>query len=83
MTSFSDIIAAARAAGPRRYVVAQAADPTILEALDEARKLGFAVVTLRAQWRGRSVLVAVEMAQSKWPNHGARRRQGLDGEFST
>ncbi len=46
MNTFTDIIEAARAAGPRRYVVAQAADPTILEALDEARKKGFAVPVL-------------------------------------
>ena len=32
--------------GPRRFVVAQAADPTILEALDQARKMGFAAPVL-------------------------------------
>jgi phosphate butyryltransferase len=42
MNTFADIIQAARRAGPRRYVVAQAADPTIIEALVEAEKLGFA-----------------------------------------
>jgi phosphotransacetylase len=42
MNTFADIIEAAQAAGPRHFVVAQAADPTILEALEQARKLGFA-----------------------------------------
>ncbi len=42
MNTFAEIIDAARAAGPVRFVVAQAADPTILEALEEARRLGFA-----------------------------------------
>jgi len=42
MNSFAQIIDAARAAGPARFVVAQAADATILEALAEARRLGFA-----------------------------------------
>ncbi len=46
MNRFADIIRAAVAAGPRRYVVAQAADPTILEALDRARLLGFAAPVL-------------------------------------
>jgi len=42
MNTFAQIISAARAAGPARFVVAQAADPTILEALEEARRAGFA-----------------------------------------
>jgi phosphate butyryltransferase len=42
MNSFSQIIDAARAAGAARFVVAQAADATILEALAEARSAGFA-----------------------------------------
>jgi phosphate butyryltransferase len=42
MNSFAQIIEAARAAGPARFVVAQAADSTILEALTEARAAGFA-----------------------------------------
>lgn len=42
MNSFEQIIEAARAAGPARFVVAQAADSTILEALTEARNAGFA-----------------------------------------
>jgi phosphate butyryltransferase len=46
MNSFAEIIRAAGASGPRRYVVAQAADPTILEAMDRARLLGFAAPVL-------------------------------------
>jgi phosphate butyryltransferase len=42
MNSFAQIVEAARAAGPARFVVAQAADSTILEALAEARTAGFA-----------------------------------------
>jgi phosphate butyryltransferase len=42
MNSFQQIIDAARAAGAARFVVAQAADPTILQALAEARGAGFA-----------------------------------------
>jgi len=42
MNTFGQIIDAARRAGPARFVVAQAADTTILEALEEARKAGFA-----------------------------------------
>jgi phosphate butyryltransferase len=42
MNSFQQILDAARAAGPARFVVAQAADPTILQALSEARGAGFA-----------------------------------------
>jgi len=42
MNSFAQIIEAARAAGPARFVVAQAADGTILEALTGARDTGFA-----------------------------------------
>ena len=42
MNTFSQIIDAARAAGPARFVVAQAADSTILEAMEDARKRGFA-----------------------------------------
>lgn len=42
MNSFAQIIEAARAAGPARFVVAQAADSTILEALTQARAAGFA-----------------------------------------
>ncbi len=42
MNTFTEIIEAARKAGPARFVVAQAADSTILEALTEARKEGFA-----------------------------------------
>ncbi|HET6485359.1 MAG TPA: bifunctional enoyl-CoA hydratase/phosphate acetyltransferase [Spirochaetia bacterium] len=42
MNTFSEIIDAARRAGPARFVVAQAADATILEALEEARRAGFA-----------------------------------------
>jgi phosphate butyryltransferase len=42
MNSFQQILDAARAAGPARFVVAQAADATILEALAEARAAGFA-----------------------------------------
>ena len=42
MNTFKQIIDGARAAGPARFVVAQAADCTILEAVEEARKAGFA-----------------------------------------
>lgn len=42
MNTFAQIIEAARAAGPARFVVAQAADATILEALTGARDAGFA-----------------------------------------
>ena len=42
MNTFAQIIDAARAAGPARFVVAQAADSTILEALTGARDAGFA-----------------------------------------
>ncbi len=42
MNTFSQIIDAARAAGPARFVVAQAADSTILEALHQSRESGFA-----------------------------------------
>jgi len=42
MNTFGQIMDAACAAGPARFVVAQAADATILEALAEARKAGFA-----------------------------------------
>jgi phosphate butyryltransferase len=42
MKTFAEILDAARAAGPVRFVVAQAADCTILEALAEAKMAGFA-----------------------------------------
>jgi phosphate butyryltransferase len=42
MNTFAEILEAARAAGPARFVVAQAADATILEALAQARDAGFA-----------------------------------------
>jgi len=42
MNSFAQVIDAARAAGAARFVVAQAADATILEAMAEARAAGFA-----------------------------------------
>ena len=42
MTSFAEVMEKARAAGPARFVVAQAADGTILQALAEAEKGGFA-----------------------------------------
>jgi phosphate butyryltransferase len=42
MNTFAEILASARAAGRARFVVAQAADCTILEALQEAQKEGFA-----------------------------------------
>jgi phosphate butyryltransferase len=42
MNSFAQILDAARAAGPARFVVAQAADATILEALAQAVSMGFA-----------------------------------------
>jgi phosphate butyryltransferase len=42
MNSFGQIIDAARKGGEARFVVAQAADATIMEALEEARRAGFA-----------------------------------------
>jgi phosphate butyryltransferase len=42
MNSFEQILEGARKAGPARFVVAQAADGTILEALGQARAAGFA-----------------------------------------
>ena len=52
MNTFAQILDAARAAGPARFVVAQAADDTILEALAEAQTMGFAepvLVGVRAE----------------------------------
>ena len=46
MNSFEQILEEARRAGPARFVVAQAADGTILEALAQARAAGFAVPVL-------------------------------------
>jgi phosphate butyryltransferase len=46
MNSFEDILNAARKAGPARFVVAQAADGTILEALAQATAMGFAAPIL-------------------------------------
>ncbi|MGO9310866.1 MAG: bifunctional enoyl-CoA hydratase/phosphate acetyltransferase [Spirochaetia bacterium] len=46
MNSFAQILEQARKAGPARFVVAQAADGTILEALAEARAAGFSVPVL-------------------------------------
>lgn len=46
MTSFSDIIAGARRLGQRRFVVAQAADPVVLEAVEAARREGFCAPVL-------------------------------------
>jgi len=46
MNTFTQIIEAARAAGRARFVVAQAADVTILEALAQAREAGFARAVL-------------------------------------
>jgi phosphate butyryltransferase len=42
MKSFTEILDAARAGGRRRFVIAQAADESVLAAVDEARKLGIA-----------------------------------------
>ncbi len=42
MNTFAQVIDAARAAGPARFVVAQAADASMLQALAEARRAGFA-----------------------------------------
>ena len=55
MNTFAQIIDAARAAGAARFVVAQAADATILEALAAARSSGFArpiLVGVRAEIEG-------------------------------
>jgi phosphate butyryltransferase len=56
MNSFAQILEGARRAGPARFVVAQAADGTILEALAEARALGFAVPVLVG--RGKEIQAA-------------------------
>jgi phosphate butyryltransferase len=65
MNSFAQILDAAKNAGPVRFVVAQAADSTILEALSEAVGLGFAAPILvghraeiEAAARERSVSIA-------------------------
>ncbi len=42
MTTFSEIMDQARRIGPARFVVAQAADATVLEAVAEAERQGFA-----------------------------------------
>lgn len=42
MTTFAEVLEKAKAAGPVKFVVAQAADGTILQALAEAEKGGFA-----------------------------------------
>jgi phosphate butyryltransferase len=42
MTTFAEMMEKAREAGPARFVVAQAADATILEALAQAQRGGFA-----------------------------------------
>jgi phosphate butyryltransferase len=46
MKSFSDIVAGARKLGTRRFVVAQAADPVVLEAVEAARREGFCAPVL-------------------------------------
>lgn len=46
MNTFQQILEQAKKAGPARFVVAQAADGTILEALAEARAAGFAAPVL-------------------------------------
>ncbi len=51
MTTFDEMMEQARKAGPARFVVAQAADTTILEAVSEARKAGFCLPVLVGQGR--------------------------------
>jgi phosphate butyryltransferase len=46
MNSFADIVAGARRLGSRRFVVAQAADPVVLEAVEAARREGFCAPVL-------------------------------------
>lgn len=46
MKSFADLIAGARRLGTRRFVVAQAADPVVLEAVEVARREGFCAPVL-------------------------------------
>ena len=46
MKSFTDIVAGARGFGRRRFVVAQAADPVVLEAVEAARREGFCAPVL-------------------------------------
>lgn len=46
MKSFADVIAGARRRGTRRFVVAQAADPVVLEAVEAARREGFCAPVL-------------------------------------
>ncbi len=49
MNSFAQLLEQARKAGPARFVVAQASDSTLLEALAEARAAGFAEPILVGQ----------------------------------
>ena len=46
MPSFSDIVSRARGLGVRRFVVAQAADPVVIEAVEAARREGFCAPVL-------------------------------------
>lgn len=46
MLSFSDILSRARSLGVRRFVVAQAADPVVIEAVEAARREGFCTPVL-------------------------------------
>jgi phosphate butyryltransferase len=46
MKNFADIVAGARALGVKRFVVAQAADPVVLEAVEAARREGFCAPVL-------------------------------------
>src|SRR5271169_1889745 len=79
MNTFAQIIEQARKAGPARFVVAQAADGTILEALAEARAEGFASPVLvgrreeiEAAARERAVkLEGWTIVESPTPNEAA------------
>jgi phosphate butyryltransferase len=46
MLTFADILSRARSLGVRRFVVAQAADPVVIEAVEAARREGFCVPVL-------------------------------------
>ncbi len=46
MLSFADILSRARSLGVRRFVVAQAADPVVIEAVEAARREGFCAPVL-------------------------------------
>jgi phosphotransacetylase len=65
MLTFADILSRARALGVRRFVVAQAADPVVLEAVEAARREGFCapvLVGLRAEIEAAAGEAGVDLA---------------------